>query len=73
MRTVTDKGAEQERRTVQIKASDWDRLTNTYFVRFQPKLQRGVGVQLELESDFAVAQLCLDYKPDTQQVSRANV
>lgn len=70
---LTDRGTTQEAKTLNIKATDWDSLTNSLLFRFQPKLQRGTGASLELESDFAVAEIGVDYKTDTQQVARINI
>lgn len=72
--TLTNEGCATEKKTINIKATDWDKLTNTYYIRYQPKLQRGVGASLNLESDFPISSLSASYLQDTTvQVSANNI
>lgn len=67
--TLTDIGRQTEERTFKIKANDWDELTDTFYIRFQPKLQRAVGVSLHIESPFKVAYIGVGATPETLQLN----
>lgn len=67
--TLTDIGRQTEERTFKIKAKDWDELTDSFYLRFQPKLQRAVGVSLHLESPFKVGYLGVGATPETLQLN----
>lgn len=72
--TLTNEGCATEKKIINIKATDWDKLTNTYYIRYQPKMQRGVGASLNLESDFPISSLSASYTQDTTvQVSANNI
>lgn len=69
--TITDEGVKEEFKIINITSSDWDNVTNTYYMRYQPKLQRGVGIQLTIESDFAIYDLqCSVIEDSTIQLTK---
>lgn len=71
--TLTDVGRQTETKTVKVKASDWDELTDTVYIRFQPKLQRAVGVSLHIESPFKVGYIGVGATPETLQLNKVNI
>lgn len=62
--SLTDKGTQSEETEFKITPDMWDELTNTYYLRYQPKLQRGIGVSLAIESDFDLIDLKCSYNVD---------
>lgn len=70
---LTDQGLSTETKEIDIKESDWDSLTDTLYIRYQPKLQRGVGVSLNVDSPFAIGYLGLGSIPETLQMSRPSM
>lgn len=67
----TDKGiTSSKEKVINIKESDWDPLTDTLYIRYQPEIQRAVGISLNIESDFAIAYLGVSSIPETTQMSR---
>ena len=74
LNTLTNEGCTNEVRTFNIKASDWDKLTNTFYIRYQPKNQRSVGTSINLTSDFPLASMSVSYSQDTTvQISNNNI
>lgn len=71
--TMTDKGTQTEEKKLKIGRQDFDKLTNSYYFRYQPKLQRGVGFQLEVESDFAIQSIVGELMTDTTQIAKHNI
>lgn len=72
VKTWTDTGSESEEVEVNVDAADWDDVTDSYYLRFQPSLQRGVGVSLAIGSPFAIASLSAGFTPDTTMNSENN-
>ena len=70
---LTDQGMSTEVKEIDIKESDWDELTDTLYIRYQPKLQRGVGISLNVESPFAIGYLGLGNIAETTQMSRPSM
>ena len=70
---LTDQGMSTETKEIDIKESDWDELTDTLYIRYQPKLQRGVGVSLNIDSPFAIGYLGLGNNAETIQMSRPSM
>ena len=62
--SLTDKGTQSEETEFKITPDMWDELTHTYYLRYQPKLQRGIGVSLAIESDFDLIDLKCSYNVD---------
>ena len=71
--TLTDIGRQTETRTFKIKATDWDELTDTVYIRFQPKLQRAVGVSLHIESPFKIGYIGVGATPETLQLNKGTI
>lgn len=70
---LTDKGMSTEEKIIPVKESDWDKLTNTLYIRFQPKLQRAVGISLSVKSPFAVGYIGVSSIPETTQMSKPSL
>ena len=71
--TLTDIGRSTETRTFKVKESDWDELTDTVYIRFQPKLQRAVGVSLHIESPFKIGYIGVGATPETLQLNKGTI
>lgn len=73
VKTLTDKGESTEEKTFTINASDWDKESNTFYIRYQPKNQECLGMSVNLVSDFAIADFDIGHSTDgTIQVSKYN-
>ena len=73
VKTLTDKGESTEEKTFTINASDWDKESNTFYIRYQPKNQECLGMSVNLISDFAIADFDIGHSTDgTIQVSKYN-
>lgn len=73
VKTLTDKGESTEEKAFTINASDWDKESNTFYIRYQPKNQECIGMSVNIVSDFAIADFDIGYSTDgTIQVSKYN-
>lgn len=72
---LTDKGAVGETKEVILLPSSWDKETDSFYLRFQPHLQKGIGVCLEIESPFAIMDINCGYTgfDGAAQVTQNNV
>lgn len=61
--TMTDVGLSTEEKTFKIAATDWDKETHSFYLRYQPKYQTSVGVSFTVESDFPIAQMSAGVTP----------
>ena len=68
LETLTNTGRKTETKIMKVKKSDWDELTNTYYLRYQPQYQRSIGASLDIVSDFAIRDFCVGSQPDTVQI-----
>lgn len=48
--TVTDMGVETDERTYTIDSESWDDLTDSIYLRYQPKYQKACAISFEIES-----------------------
>ena len=55
--TLSNEGKKTECTTFKIKPSDWDKETNTIYLRYQPKEQRGLGISFKINSPFKICSL----------------
>lgn len=73
IKTLTDKGESTEEKSFTINASDWDKESNTFYIRYQPKNQECIGMSVNIASDFAIADFDIGHSTDgTIQVSKYN-
>lgn len=52
--TITNEEITAEETSITIKSSDWDNKTNSVYLRYQPKKQRGLGSSFAISSPFAI-------------------
>ena len=70
--TISLKGRQTEETTFKIKASDWDKITHTIYLRYQPKTQRGLGVSFSIDSPFKIASMSVGSQPDAVLVDKVS-
>ena len=70
--TISLSGRKTEETTFKIKASDWDKITHTIYLRYQPKTQRGLGVSFSIDSPFKIASLSVGSQADAILVDKVS-
>lgn len=70
--TLTNEGKTTERTTFKIKASDWDDKTDTVYLRYQPKEQRGLGISFKVNSPFRIAAMSVGTSADTILIDKVS-
>ena len=70
--TISLSGRKTEETTFKIKASDWDKITHTIYLRYQPKAQRGLGVAFAIDSPFKISSLSVGSQPDAVLVDKVS-
>jgi hypothetical protein len=70
--TISLSGRKTEETTFKIKASDWDKITHTIYLRYQPKTQRGLGVAFAIDSPFKIASMSVGSQPDAVLVDKVS-
>jgi hypothetical protein len=70
--TLSLEGRKTEETTFKIKASDWDKITHTIYLRYQPKEQRGLGVSFSIDSPFKIAAMSVGSQADSILVDKVS-
>jgi hypothetical protein len=70
--TLSLKGRMTEKTTFKIKASDWDAITHTIYLRYQPKEQRGLGISFSINSPFKIASLSIGSQADAILIDKVS-
>ena len=70
--TLKTEGRTTENTIFRIKSSDWDAETHTYYLRYQPQEQRGVGISFKITSPFKIAALAVGSVPDAVLLDKAS-
>lgn len=70
--TLSLEGRMTEKTTFKIKASDWDKMTHTIYLRYQPKEQRGLGISFSINSPFKIASLSVGSQADAILVDKVS-
>ena len=70
--TISLSGRKTEETTFKIKATDWDKITHTIYLRYQPKAQRGLGVSFSIDSPFKIASLSVGSQPDAVLIDKVS-
>ena len=70
--TISLKGRKTETTVFKFKASDWDAVTHSVYVRYQPKEQRGLGISFSINSPFKIASLSVGSKADAILVDKVS-
>lgn len=68
--TLSLEGRMTEKTTFKIRESDWDKETNTIYLRYQPKEQRGLGISFKINSPFKIASLSVGSQADAILVDK---
>lgn len=53
-----------------IHEADWDTDTQTYYLRYQPTYQKGLGMSIRVESDVPLIYMGFGSKPETLQITK---
>lgn len=70
--TLSLEGRMTEKTTFRIKERDWDKLTHTIYLRYQPKEQRGLGISFSINSPFKIASLSIGSQADAILVDKVS-
>jgi len=70
--TLSNSGRMTEKTTFKIKSSDWDKMTHSIYLRYQPKEQRGLGVSFSINSPFKIAALSVGSQPDAILIDKVS-
>ncbi len=70
--TLSLSGRMTEKTTFRIKESDWDKLTHTIYLRYQPKEQRGLGISFSINSPFKIASLSIGSQADAILIDKVS-
>lgn len=70
--TISLKGRKTEETVFKYKSSDWDKVTHTIYMRYQPKTQRGLGISFNIESPFKIASMSVGSQPDAILVDKVS-
>jgi hypothetical protein len=71
--TLTDFSTElqdENGKTYTITKDDWDTTTNTYYLRYQPTYQKGLGLSIRVESDVPLIYMGFGAKSETLQITK---
>ena len=70
--TISLRGRKTEETILRFKASDWDKVTHTVYVRYQPKEQRGLGISFSIDSPFKIASMSIGSKADAILIDKVS-
>lgn len=70
--TLSLNGRKTEETTFKIKASDWDILTDSLYIRYQPKEQRGLGISFNIDSPFKIASMSVGTQVDAVLIDKVS-
>ncbi len=66
--------ASTKKQTFNVKSSDYDRVTKTVYIRFQPCFQNCAAFKLNIKSDLAIKRLAVGYTSEgTPLISKNNI
>ena len=68
--TITNEEISTEETSINIKSSDWDNKTNSVYLRYQPKRQRGLGSSFAISSPFAITYMGVGNTVETLLVDK---
>ena len=70
--TISLEGRKTEETVFKYKKSDWDKMTHTIYMRYQPKTQRGLGISFNIESPFKIASMSVGSQADAILVDKVS-
>ena len=56
--------ASTKKQTFNVKSSDYDRVTKTVYLRYQPALQNCAAFKLNIKSDLAIKRIAVGYSSE---------
>lgn len=63
-----------KKQVINIKEKDYDRITKTYYLRYQPALQNCAAFKLNIKSDIAIKRLAIGYTSEgVSTISKNNI
>ena len=63
-----------KKQTFNVKSSDYDRVTKTVYIRFQPSVQNCAAFRIDINSQLPIKRLAVSYTPeDVPLISRNNI
>ena len=66
--------ASTKKQVFNVKSSDYDRVTKTVYLRYQPAFQNCTAFKLNIKSDLAIKRLAVGYTPeDVPLISKNNI
>ena len=66
--------ASTKKQVFNVKSSDYDRVTKTVYLRYQPAFQNCAAFKLNIKSDLAIKRLAVEYTPeDVILISKNNI
>lgn len=70
--TLSLEGRKTEDTVFKIKESDWDKMTHSIYLRYQPKEQRGLGISFSIDSPFKIASLSVGSQADAVLIDKVS-
>jgi hypothetical protein len=70
--TLSLTGRQTEETIFNIHASDWDVLTHSIYIRYQPQEQRGLGISFDIDSPFKIASMSVGSQADAILIDRVS-
>lgn len=71
--TFTDKTVGSAEKRIDLIDTNFDKLSESFFIRYQPQNQTGVGFSLEIESTNPIISISIGHTPEGSQVSRVSL
>ena len=63
-----------KKQTFNVKSSDYDRVTKTVYLRFQPSAQNCAAFRIDINSQLPIKRLAVGYTPeDVTLISKNNI
>ncbi|WP_407453962.1 hypothetical protein [Methanobrevibacter sp.] len=59
-----------KRMTREIAHNDWDKLTHTYYMRFQPPVQKARGMMIEIDSEIPITNIDFSVIPESIMITK---
>jgi hypothetical protein len=70
--TLANTGRKTEETTFKITSNDWDKMTHSLYLRYQPKAQRGLGVSFSINSPFKIASMSVGTQADAILIDKVS-
>jgi tRNA-dihydrouridine synthase len=70
--TLANTGRKTEETTFKITSNDWDKMTHSLYLRYQPKTQRGLGVSFSINSPFKIASMSVGTQADAILIDKVS-